>query len=138
MYGSGNVSTTQHSTQITPNTSNIYQVSKNNNIHQSTWGTFKAAFLFLNITYVDDPSSVVSLPAFHLNSVKVQAFSSAPYPEPDILVILLVVMTIPTPHPAVGLMFARTLEWSDANQVYSLSGTPGCGRTLTQKHLMIF
>ena len=82
--------------------------------------------------------SVVSLPAFHLNSVKVQAFSSAPYPEPDILVILLVVMTIPTPHPAVGLMFAGTLEWSDANQVYSLSGTPGCGRTLTQKHLMSF
>ena len=50
MYGSGNVSTTQHSTEITPNTSNIYQVSKNNNIHQSTWGTFKAAFLFLNMS----------------------------------------------------------------------------------------
>ena len=41
MYGSGNVSTTQHSTEITPKTSNINQVSKKTTtftIHQSTWG----------------------------------------------------------------------------------------------------
>ena len=41
MYGSGNVSTTQHSTEITPKTSNIKQVSKKTTtftIHQSTWG----------------------------------------------------------------------------------------------------
>ena len=81
--------------KLLQNIKHISSQQKYNKIHQST---FKAAFLFLNMPNF----SLVSLPAFHLHSVKVQAFSSAPYPEPDILVILLVVMTIPTTHhPAV-------------------------------------
>ena len=70
MYGSGYVSTTQHSTEITPKTSNSYQVSKKQQHSQIYMRYFWGSLPILK--YVQqklcNPCSGVSLPVLHLHS----------------------------------------------------------------------